>query len=328
MKMAQSEGIVGIDVSKARLDVHVLTSHEARQIANDPEGCEQLIGWLKSLGVRMAVLEASGGYERLAAKALRRARLVVRVVDPKRVRHYAKAIGRFAKTDPIDAQVIAEFGTILLRQSRHKEIVVEDAAREPLAALVGARQDLVDHKCCLEQQAAATTKGPARRALEAVVTVVARQIDRLERRIVAAIARHPPFAALAKRLDTVPGVGPVSIAAIIAWLPELGLVSRQQIAALVGVAPFDDTSGERVGQRYIQGGRGQLRNVLYMGAMAATQHNPVLKAHYAHLMASGKEHKVAVIACLRKLLAILNTMLARQQDWQPHGAAAPAPAGS
>jgi len=328
MKMAQFEGIVGIDVSKARLDVHVLPSHEARQVANEAAGCEALIGWLKSLGVRMAVLEASGGYERLAAKALRRARLVVRVVDPKRVRHYAKAIGRLAKTDPIDAQVIAEFGAILPRQDRHREIVVEDAAREPLAALVGARQDLVDHKSCLEQQAAAIAPGPARRALEAVVAVVARQIDRLERRIVAAIAEHPPFAALAKRLDTVPGVGPVSIAAIIAWLPELGLVSRQQIAALVGVAPFDDTSGERVGQRYIHGGRGQLRNVLYMGTMAATQHNAVLKAHYAHLMAGGKKHKVAVIACLRKLLTILNTMLARQQDWRPRVATAPAPAVS
>jgi len=250
----------------------------------------------------------------------------VQVVDPKRVRHDAKAIGRLAKTDPIDARMIAQFGAIL-QHSPRKEVVVDDPTREPLAALVAARQDLVDHRTSLEQQIAATAKGPARRALEAVVASIIRQIDRLERRIVAAIAEHRPFAALARRLKTVPGLGPVSIAAIIAWLPELGQLTRQQIAALVGVAPFDDTSGERVGQRYIQGGRGKLRNVLYMATMAAaTQHNPVLKAYYAHLRAGGKQPKLAIIACLRKLLTILNAMLARQQDWQPRIAAAATPA--
>jgi transposase len=136
--------------------------------------------------------------------------------------------------------------------------------------------------------------------------------------IAKAIAAHPQFAALAARLDTVPGVGPVTIAALIAWLPELGRLDRRALAALVGVAPFDDDSGKRTGQRYIKGGRGKLRNIAYMAVMgAATKHNPVLKAYYDSLLNRGKLKKVALIACLRKLLTILNTMVAKQQDWNP-----------
>ena len=320
--MTQSKDIVGIDVSKRRLDAHALPTGQERAVSNDAAGQAALVSWLKLLGVWRAVLEASGGYERSVVKALRRAGLTVRVVDPKRVRHYAKAMGRLAKTDRIDAQVIAEFGAVM-QQVKREEIVVDDAAREALAALVGARQDLIDHHTGLSQQAAATPPGAAKRALEMALKAINRQIARLDRLIAEAIAEHPPFAALAARLDTVPGLGPVAIAAIIAWLPELGLLCRQKIAGLVGVAPYDDTSGERIGQRYIQGGREKLRNVLYMATMAAaTRHNPVLKAFYARLLAKGKEPKVAIIACMRKLLAIVNTMVARQQDWQPTHVAA------
>jgi transposase len=320
--MAQSEDIVGIDVSKLRLDVHVLASRQERQVANDPAGFEELIGLLKSLRARAVVMEASGGYERGMAKALGRAGFIVRIVDPKRVRYYAKAVGRLAKTDRIDAQMIAEFGAVVMAAERC-DIAANDPAREALSALMGARQDLVVHHVALQQQAAATVEGAARRALETVIKAIARQVARLDRLMADKIAGHPPFAVLAKRLDTVPGLGPVTIAAIIAWLPELGHLDRGKIAALVGVAPMDDTSGERVGQRYIQGGRAKLRNTLYMAAMAsATRHNPVLKAYYAHLRARGKEPKLAIIACLRKLLTILNTMVARQQDWQPKSMAA------
>lgn len=320
--MPQTESVVGIDVSKRRLDIHVLAGQQERQVANDPAGHQELIAWLRSLGAQMAVLEASGGYEQAVAKALRRAALVVRVVDPKRVRHYAKAIGRLAKNDRIDAQVIAEFGAVVTAAERC-DIATDDPAREALSALLGARQDLLVHQTGLQQQAAATREGAARRALQAAVKVIVRQVARLDRMIADKIAKHPPFTALARLLDTVPGLGPVSIAAIIAWLPELGQLGRAQIAALVGVAPFDDDSGERKGQRYIKGGRVELRNILYMSAMSAsTQHNPVLKAHYLRLLARGKEPKVAIIACLRKLLTILNAMVARQQDWQPSATAA------
>jgi transposase len=316
--MAQSEDIVGIDVSKLRLDIHALASRQERQVSNDAAGFEELVGWLKSLGVRAAVMEASGGYERGVAKALQRAGFAVRVVDPKRVRYYAKAVGRLAKTDRIDARMIAEFGAVAMAAAGERcDIAINDPAREELSALVGARQDLVVHQAGLQQQAA-TLEGAARRVLEMAAKAILREVAKLDQLIAGKIAKHPPFAALAKRLDTVPGLGPVTIAAIIAWLPELGQLDRGKIAALVGVAPMDDTSGERVGQRYIQGGRAKLRNVLYMAAMAsATRHNPVLKTYYAHLRARGKEPKLAIIACLRKLLTILNTMVARQQDWRP-----------
>jgi len=316
--MPQAERIVGIDVSKRWLDSHVLAGAHERRVTNDPAGHAELVDWLTSLGVTMAVLEASGGYEQAVVKTLRRGGLIVRVVDPKRIRHYAKAAGQRAKNDRIDARVIAEFGAVINLAARC-EIDLEDPAREALGALVGARQDLIEHHTGLLQQAASAADGPARCALGAAAQAMARQIARVDQRIATTIAHHPPFAALAKRLDTMPGIGPVAIAAIIAWLPELGRLDRGKIAALVGVAPYDADSGERRGQRHIQGGRIKLRNILYMATMAAaTRHNPVLHAHYTRLRANGKEAKVAIIACLRKLLTILNTMIAREQDWQPN----------
>jgi len=318
--MPQTESVVGIDVSKRWLDTYVLANGQARRVTNDEAGHRELAAWLRSSNVRVAVLEASGGYEQAVTKMLRSAGFAVWVVDPKRVRHYAKAMGWLAKNDRIDARLIAEFGAVVTSAARC-DIADDPEAREALGALLGARQDLMAHQTALQQQVASTANGRARRALAAPLNTIARQIVRLERLIAEEIAAHPSFAALARCLDTVPGLGPVAIAAIIAWLPELGQLDRCRIAALVGVAPYDDDSGERKGQRYIRGGRAKLRNVLYMTAMAAsTQHNPILKAHYAQLLARGKEPKVAIIACLRKLLTILNTMVARQQDWQPKNA--------
>jgi transposase len=327
--MAQKMDVVGIDVSKATLDAYALASRQARQFANDPAGHQALVAWLQGLGVEVAVFEASGGYERAAAHSLRRAGLAVHVVDPKRVRHYAKAAGQLAKTDRIDARMIAEFGAAFLLAAPGGMIGADDPARQDLAQLVGTRQDLIDHKIAFQQQADALPAGAARRALLAVLKRVDREVETLERRIAVAIARHAPFADLARRLDTVPGLGPLSIAALIAWLPELGQLGRRQVAALVGVAPFADDSGTRTGQRYIQGGRRKLRNLLYMATMgAATRHNPVLQAHYRRLLDNGKKPKVALIACLRKLLTILNAMVAHQQDWDPDRRPATEPAAA
>lgn len=310
--------LVGIDVSKATLDAYVVAGDEEKQVANSPAGHQDLVAWLKALGVGVAVLEASGGYERAVSEALRRAGLVVHIVDPKRVRHYARAAGQLAKTDRIDARIIARFGATFLAAAPGGLAGTDDPARQALADLVGARQDLLDHQSSLQQQAAGLPPGAARQALLAVLKSMKRPIEALEQRIAAAIAGHRPFAELARRLDTVPGLGPVSIAALIAWLPELGHLTRRQLAALVGVAPFADDSGPRTGQRRIQGGRMKLRNILYMATMsAATRHNPVLHACYRRLLEKGKKPKVALIACLRKLLTILNVMVARQQDWSP-----------
>jgi transposase len=327
--MTQKMNVVGIDVSKATLDAYALASQQARQFANDPAGHQGLVAWLQGLGVDVAVFEASGGYERAAAQALRRADLVAHVVDPKRVRHYAQAAGQLAKTDRIDARMIAGFGAAFLLGKPGGIVGGDDPARQDLAELVGTRQVLVDHKIAFQQQAEALPPGAARRALLAVLKKVGREIEALEPRIVVAIARHAPFAALARRLDTVPGLGPLSIAALIAWLPELGQLGRRQVAALVGVAPFADDSGTRTGQRHIQGGRMKLRNVLYMATLAAaTRHNPVLQARYRRLLENGKKPKVALIACLRTLLTILNAMVAHQQDWNPAGRPATEPAAA
>lgn len=323
--MAHIQDVVGIDVAKQNLDVFALAHQQQCAVANDAAEHGELIGWLKSLGVRVAVMEASGGYEQTIAKALRQAGFDVRIVDPKRVRHFAKAAGRLAKNDRIDARIIAEFGAIFANTERCE--IVDDPERERLASLVGARQGLIEHQTGLCNQIATVSEGAARRALAAILRPIARAIKKLDRSIAEVIAKHPPFAELAARLDTVPGLGPVAISALIAWLPELGRLDRRELAALVGVAPFDDDSGKRTGQRYIQGGRCKLRNILYMVAMgAATQHNPVLNAHYTRLIERGKLAKVAIIACLRKLLTILNAMVAQQKDWSPNAAASAAAA--
>lgn len=324
--MAQKMDVVGIDVSKATLDAYALTSQQARQFANDPAGHQGLVAWLQELGVGVAVLEASGGYEGAAAQALRQAGLAVHVVDPKRVRHYAQAAGQLAKTDRIDARMIAAFGAAFLLERPSGVVGTHDPARRDLAELVGTRQILVDHRTTLQQQADTVTSAIAKKLLLATLKQLDRQIETLDRQIAAAIARHAPFAALARRLATVPGLGPVSVAALIAWLPELGQLDRRQLAALVGVAPFADDSGKRTGQRHIQGGRMKLRNILYMATVgAATRHNPVLQARYRRLIENGKKPKVALIACLRTLLTILNAMVARQQDWSPTGLPATEP---
>src|SRR6266700_5500105 len=209
-RMAQKMDVVGIDVAKATLDAYALTSQQARQFANDAAGHQGLVAWLQELGIGVVVFEASGGYERAAAQSLRRAGLVAHVVDPKRVRYYARAAGQLAKTDRIDARMIAAFGAAFLRGRPSGIAGAEDPARQDLAELVGTRQVLVDHRTGLQQQADAVTSAIAKKLLLAPLKQLDRQIETCDRQIAAAIARHEPFAALARRLDTVPGLGPLS----------------------------------------------------------------------------------------------------------------------
>jgi len=315
--MSHFQDVVGIDVSMEKLDVFAPVVEQSRVFANVASGYAELAQWLRSLGVGVAVMEATGGYERKVARALQKAEFDVRVVDPRRVRHFAKAAGRLAKNDPIDAQMIAAFGAIFASKPRC-EITI-DAQRDHLASLVAARQALVDHRTALTNQIAAVPVGAARQALRASVTPIAKSIKKLDGLIAAAIEDHPPFVVLAARLGTVPCLGPVTIAALIAWLPELGRLGRRAISALVGVAPFDDDSGKRTGQRHIQGGRFRLRGIFYMAVLNGTEHNPVLKPFYDALLSRGKIKKVAIVACMRKLLTIINTMIAQQKDWEPRG---------
>jgi transposase len=313
-RMAQKGRLVGIDVSKAKVDV-AIRSVAAAAFADSVEGRRELLRWLRQYGVGQAVMEASGGYEQAWAKLLAEAGLEVVIVDPKRVRHFAKSAGRLAKNDPIDAQMIAWFG----------EVFADDMAgnlpseeRRELAQLVTARHGLVRLQGLVKSWGEHDQPKLVHKVHQAVLKAIAAQLDTLDGVIASRVQRDPQLVQRAEIIESVPGLGDVSSSGLVALLPELGHVDRQAAAALLGAAPFDDDSGERRGQRHIKGGRRKLRNLLYMPLVgAATRYNPVLKAYYQRLIARGKPPKVALMACLRKLIGILNTMLARGEKWDP-----------
>jgi transposase len=312
--MPQETRLVGLDVAKRKVDACIRSASLRLSKPSTPEGHAELVAWLRANKVGRAVMEASGGYERSWAEALRAAGLEVIVVDPKRIRCFAKAAGRLAKNDPIDADTIAWFAeTFSDSQARP-----DDPARQEIDRLVQARAALKELEGRIDQQGEHDPPPLVAKALAAIAKATRAELRKLNAAIAAKIKANPQLARRAEIIDSVPGLGEQAVAGLIAWAPELGSVSNEAAAALVGVAPYDDDSGERKGQRSIKGGRRKLRNLLYMPVMgAATQHNPVLKAYYQRLRARGKEAKVAIIACMRKLIVILNTMLARDQTWNP-----------
>lgn len=309
--MTQKQALVGIDVSKGKIDVAIRGGSEA-SFVDSPAGRGQLLGWLTEHGVYKAVLEATGGYERSWGALLRQAGLEVLTVDPNRVRHFAKSAGRLAKSDPIDARMIAWFGEVFGDAPGQPH----DEERQELDQLVTARLGVVGLKEQVEAWGEHEQPKAVQKMHRALLKAVAGQLAKLEAVIAAKIDGTPRFAERAEIIRSVPGLADTAAAAIVAFLPELGCVDRQAAAALLGVAPFDDDSGKRRGERHIRAGRQKLRNLLFMPVMgAATQHNPVLKACYQRLIARGKPAKVALIACMRKLIGILNTMLARGETW-------------
>src|SRR6195256_5214011 len=313
-RMAQQGRIVGIDVAKLKADACIRSLQLRLSQPSTAQGQQDMITWLRRNEVGLAVMEASGGYERVWAEALRAAAIAVRIVDPKRVRYFAKSAGRLAKNDPIDAEMIAWFAETFSQAPGQ----IPDAAREELAALAKARKALVDVKIRLQAQNEHAAPEPARKACARVLKSLAAEIDKLEAAISAKVKATPEFAERAEIIESVPGLAQATSAILVAGMPELGQVSDKVAAALIGVAPYDDDSGKRRGERYIKGGRRWVRNGIYMPCLgAATQCNPVLKAHYQRLLAKGKEPKVALVACMRKLIIILNTMLARRQKWNP-----------
>ena len=311
--MAQKGTIVGIDVAKEKIDAAIRFGAEA-SFANGAEGRRELLAWLKEHGVYKAVMEASGGYERSWAALLRGAGVEVVIADPNRVRHFAKSAGQLAKNDPIDARMIAWFGEVF----GHASGQPHDEERQELDQMVTARMGIARLKEKIEGWGEHEQPKAVQKAHQALLKVVAIQLDKLEDIIAAKIDKTEPFAQRAEIIQSVPGLAGNAAAGLIAFLPELGLVDRQAASALLGVAPFDDDSGKRHGQRHIQGGRRKLRKLMFMPIVgAATQHNPVLKAYYQRLIARGKKGKVALIACMRKLIGILNTMIARGEKWDP-----------
>ena len=317
--MPHETRVVGIDVAKSKVDACIRSEGLRMAAASTPEGEAELLAWLRANRVSRAVMEASGGYERRWAEALRAAGFEVRVVDPKRIRHFARAAGRLAKNDPIDAETIARFAEAFPDGGAEPH----DPAREEIDRLVQARTALKDVEDRIKQQGEHRPPALVVAALRAVARTMRAELRKLDAAIAAKIKARPSLARRAEIIDSVPGLADQTVAGLTAWLPELGHITNEAAAALVGAAPYDDDSGGRKGQRHIKGGRRKLRNLLYMPVMgAATQHNPVLKAYYQRLIARGKEPKVAIIACMRKLIVILNIMLARDETWNPARAAA------
>lgn len=302
---------VGIDVSKLALDFDCLPVSAPQQFANDAVGIGVLVALLQGSGVERIVIEATGGYETALASALAVAKLPVVVVNPKQVRDFAKATGRLAKTDRLDAKVLALFCERIMPPLR----ALPDEAQRALADLLDRRSQLVAMRA-QEKARLATVTAVARKNVEQHIAWLDKCIAKLEVDLENRLRKSTVWCEKATLLDSAPGVGKVTTFSLLARLPELGQLNRQAIAALVGLAPFNDDSGTRRGARYIRGGRADVRCVLYMATLSAITHNKPIKAMYQRLTASGKPFKLAMTACMRKLLTILNAMLKKNQTWK------------
>lgn len=310
--MSETLKFIGIDVSKARLDVSLRPGGEAWSVTNDEEGIGSLLERLKAESPSMVVLEATGGLEAAVAGALSLSGLPVAVVNPRQVRDFARATGRLAKTDAIDAAVLAHFAEAVRPEPRP---LPDDNARE-LEALVTRRRQIIEMLTAEKNRLAMPGSKAVERELREHIEWLKKRIRDLDRDIHKAVRASPIWREKDDLLRSVPGVGQVLATTLIAELPELGTLNRRQIAALVGVAPLNRDSGKMRGHRGIWGGRSAVRATLYMCALVGTRHNPILRAFYARLVAAGKPKKVALTACMRKLLTTLNAMLRNGTSWQ------------
>jgi transposase len=304
---------VGLDVAKDHLDGHVRPPGEDFVVPHDEAGLTQLVARLRALRPTLVVLEATGGYEATVAATLASASLPIAVVNPRQIRDFARATGRLAKTDTLDARVIARFAEAVRPAVR--PLPTEHAAR--LGELVARRRQLVEMLGAENNRRQQTRDRGLRRRIEAHITWLERALRDLETDLHDTIRSSPAWRETENLLTSVPGVGPITASTLIAELPELGRLDRRQIAALVGVAPFNQDSGTLRGRRIIRGGRSPVRRVLYMATLVATRHNPILASFYQRLRTTGHPTKVALIAALRKLLTILNAILRDRRPWQP-----------
>jgi transposase len=309
---------IGIDVAKAHLDVAVSERKEVRNFSNDPPGHADIVAWIKSNKIRPSVIcmEATGGYEKNLAAALQTQGFPVAVVNPKRARDYAKGIGLLAKTDKVDARMLARFAVTVVRDGDLERYLLRphDEQREWLTALVTRRRQLVTMRSA-EWQRLEQTPLKLRSSIETSIKTLRVQISDFDARIRQYISAYYP--AINQLLQSASGIGPQSSAILIGALPELGELNRRKIAALVGTAPFAKDSGHSKGRRFIKGGRFEIRRMLYMATLSAARYNPVIKAFYERLRAAGKFPKVALVACMRKLLTILNAMVRDGKLWNP-----------
>lgn len=311
MKKASAEIFVGIDVSKSWLDVAVHEQEEVLRTRNDDPGIASLVKRLKKWKPTLIILEPTGGFEMLVVAELTQAGLPVVVINAKRVRDFARATGRLAKTDKLDAKVLAHFAAAVrppLRNLRSEEA-------EQLTALLTRRKQVLE-MITVEKNRLVTVRTKMRSDIQAHLQWLSKNLKELDKEIEEFVENSPVWKEKDALLQTVPGVGRVTSATLLGMLPELGQLNRQEIAALVGVAPMNKDSGKKHGKRRVFGGRADVRSVLYMAALAAKKFNPVIRKFYERLLKHGKEKKVALTACMRKLLVILNSMMHTNLPWR------------
>ena len=306
------EHFVGIDVAKDRRDVHLRPSGEAFAVARDGEGLAQLVGRLQALAPHLVAMEATGGYETIVASAVAAAHLSLAVVNPRQIREFARATGKLAKTDRLDAAAIAHFAEAVRPPARP----IADAQAQALGELVARRRQVIEMMVAERNRRRRATQRRVLNAIDRHLELLQSELCELDRDIDGAIRNSPAWQADADLLASVPGIGPATLRTLIAELPELGRLDRRKIAALVGVAPINRDSGTMRGRRTIAGGRPAVRTALYMAALVASRANPVIAPYYQKLRASGKSGKQALVACIRKLLVILNAIMRDRKPWQ------------
>ena len=303
---------VGIDVAKSSFEVAVSSQSQTLNLSNDEAGHAQLCELLAPLAPRLVLLEATGGYEQPLALALSAAGLRVSVINPRQARDFARCMGKLAKTDRIDAQALRGFAALLDAQGHEPRVLADEQQRE-LTALVVRRRQLVA-MLVAERQRLALAHAKAKPSILFIMDAIAAQLSDVDGQLKEHVLLH--HADLAALLTSVKGVGPTTASTLLAQLPELGTLNRKQITSLVGLAPINRDSGTLRGQRHIFGGRADVRRVLYVAALVGTRFNPVLKDFYARLLAAGKPKKVALVACMHKLLVILNAIARTKSPWR------------
>jgi transposase len=309
--MTTSRDYIGIDVGKTWLDQAVYGRQGTERVGNDARGIGQLVAQLGRQLPQLVVVEASGGYEQGLVSALHQARLPVAVVNPTRVRALARATGKLAKTDTIDARLIAEYAAHIQPPPQPQP----NASEQELRAAITRREQLVEMRAA-ELNRLDTIPASMRASLDEHITWLKTQVSELDQQISRLLAQLPEWQAQVKRLESIPGVGRVTAVTVLAELPELGTLNRQQVAALAGLAPFNHDSGQKHGKRRIFGGRKGVRRVLYMAALSAIRFNPLIRSFQERLLQKGKVFKVAITACMRKLLTIMNAMARDKTCWQ------------
>ena len=307
----ETKTYAGIDVAKDHLDVAIMPSREKMQYSNDEGGIDKLVKRLKNLSIKLIVMEPTGGFEAPAAAALTAEGMSVAVVNARQVREYAKATGRLAKTDGIDALVMAEFAASIKPPARP----LRDEETEEIKAMVSRRRQLLE-MLTAEKNRMAMARKHLKPHILAHIKWLKKEVEGLDSDLRKRIEDSPVWRVKDNLLQSIPGVGKVLSATLLAELPELGNLNRRQIAALVGVAPFNRDSGYMKGKRSVWGGRAPIRAVLYMATLAGTRYNPVIKEFYQRLVQRGKAKKVALVACMRRLLTIMNAILKHQRAWQ------------